>query len=279
MSHRKNKDRNKVSVAGFPAVDVVIPAYGCFDLLHSCLDALPAAADKIPLNVVVVDDAYPDADGLKIVVADMPYHITAVRNHENSGFGVTCNRGARIGGSEFILFLNTDVELLPFSIFLMVEAMKADPTIAVIGPKLLFPEDSGDPGRPAGKVQHAGMEINIRGEPFHIFVGWDRNSPKVNNPRSVPAVTGAAFLTRRADFKEVEGFDPIWGMGTYEDVDYCYRQTIRGKKIVYLPQAEGYHGVGSSAIAANKPYPLQQNLAVFKARWGGALRWTEWDVW
>lgn len=281
MSHRANKvvkDRNKISVA-YPGVDIIIPAYGCFDLLRKCLDAIPNAADETEFRVVVVDDGFPDEEGLRKVVADTPYHVTLLRNRENQGFGATCNRGARVGGSQFIFFLNSDVEMFPGSIKVMVDSIKSDPTVSILGPKLLFPEWSTSDTRPAGKIQHAGMEINIRGEPIHIFCGWGRYHPKVVNPRQVPAVTGAALLIRRQDFKDVNGFDPIWGTGTFEDVDLCYKQAVRGKRIVYLPQAEGYHAVGASAIAANKAYPLQQNMLVFKARWGGMLRWTEWETW
>jgi GT2 family glycosyltransferase len=259
----------------FAEVDVVIPYYGPADLMQKCLVALPAAAGEVALNVIVVDDFYLDGEEIQKIVAEIPYHITLVRNKENMGFGSTCNHGAKLGGAKYLLFLNTDVELLPHSIEIMVEGMNSDDTVSVIGPKLLFPEDSCDPSRPAGKVQHAGIEMNIRGDPFHIFCGWSRNNPKVTRPRMVPAVTGAAFLTRRADFIRVNGFDPLWGRGTVEDVDYCLKQSLAGKKTIYLPQAEGYHAVGAS----HTPYPLQQNLLIFKARWGFSLGWSEWELW
>jgi len=275
MSRHRHKDSGsgkKASLA-LPVVDVVIPYHGPAEFMRKCLAAIPAAAGNVAFNVVVVDDFFEDGQEIQKIVSDIPWHITLVRNKQNMGFGATCNRGARVCGARYVLFLNSDVELLPNSISSMIDAMNQDPTISVVGPKLLFPE--GSPYGPAETVQHAGMEINIRGEPFHIFIGWSRNHPKVNKPRTVPAVTGAAFMTRRDDFNSVDGFDPLWGLGTAEDVDYCMKQVSRGKHILYLPVAEGYHFVGGSQTR----YPLQQNLMIFKARWGGYLRWTDWELW
>ncbi len=274
-NRHKNPDSPKTSSMSFPIVDIVIPYHGPADFMRKCLAALPAAAGNRVFNTVVVDDFFEDGQEIQKIVADIPWHITLVRNKQNSGFGATCNRGARLCGARYLLFLNADVEMLPNSIQWMVDTLEKNPGVSVVGPKLLFPEDSQDTHRPAGTVQHAGMEINIRGEPFHIFCGWSRNHPKVTALREVPAVTGAAFLTRREDFNRVNGFDPLWGMGTFEDVDYCMKQTIHGKKIIYLPIAEGYHVAGGSQTR----YPIQQNLMIFKARWGGQLHWSDWELW
>jgi len=258
-----------------PGTDIVIPYYGPIEWARKCLASLPEAAGDTPFNVIIVDDCYQDGEEIRKLVAEMPYHITLLRNKENSGFGATCNRGAKAGGSRLIYFLNTDTESRPNSISLLAQAVMADPTIAIAGPRLLFPVDSTDPGRPAGKIQHAGMEINIRGDPFHIFLGWSRNNPKVVVPRTVTAVTGAALMIRREDFNAVGGFDPLWGKGTFEDVDICLKVQTQSKKVIYVPMAEAFHEAGGSKV----PYPLQQNLMIFKARWGGILRWSEWELW
>jgi GT2 family glycosyltransferase len=252
-----------------------VPYFGPIEWMQKCLASIPLAAGDTPFNVIVVDDFYQDGEELRKLIATMPYHIALLRNKENDGFGATCNRGARAGGSRLIYFLNTDTESLPNSISLLAQAIMADPSIAIAGPRLLFPLDSVDAGRPAGKIQHAGIEINIRGDPFHVFLGWSKDNPKVLVSRMVTAVTGAALMIRREDFNAVGGFDPLWGKGTFEDVDICLKVQTNSKKVIYCPQAEAYHEAGGSKV----PYPLQQNLMIFKARWGGMLRWSEWELW
>jgi GT2 family glycosyltransferase len=258
-------------------LDIVIPVYGQYNLLQKCLDAIPNAAEDVKYTTVLVDDAFDPALTTSSIKTTVPMNI--LRNPENKGFGATCNRGAKVGSAPFILFLNTDVELLPGAMERMIRFMQKDSNIAVAGPKLLFEEDQDDAMRPAGKVQHAGMEINIHGDPYHIFMGWDRNDPKVNQVRQVPAVTGAVMMIRRDLFQRVGGFDPIWGRGTFDDVDICYKMIAMGKVVAYIPQAEGYHKVGASVIPSGQGYPLQQNNSLFKARWMGQIRWTDWEVW
>ena len=271
--------RHKISGMSFPGLDVVIPAWGGFDFLKSCLLALPDALGETKASVVVVDDFSEDAEGCKKVVAESPLPVTLLRNHENLGFGGACNRGSRACGSPLILFLNTDVTMFPGSIAKMVDFMRTHEDYGVVGPKLIFPEVAGLEGRPAGKIQHAGMEFNIRGEPIHIFMGWDRDHPKVQVGREVPAVTGASFMVRRKQFMEFGGFDPLWGRGTFEDVDYCFKVRSSGGHVHYLAEAEGYHVAGGSSALTQTPFPLAQNFSLFRARWGGMIAWTEWEVW
>jgi O-antigen biosynthesis protein len=277
MAKRRHQTSLASPKAQFPSlgVNIVIPFYGAIDWMRKCLASIPEAARDTPFNVIVVDDCYQDGLEIRKLVAETPYHITLLRNKENIGFGNSCNRGAQAGGSRLIYFLNTDTESRPESISCLAKAIMADPSIAIAGPRLLFPIDSSDPGRPAGKIQHAGIEINIRGEPFHIFLGWSRNHPKVVVPRFVIAVTGAALMIKREDFNAVGGFDPLWGRGCFEDIDICLKVQTQGKKVLYFPQAEAFHEAGGS----KSPFPLQQNLMIFKARWGGMLRWSEWELW
>ena len=258
---------------GMVLLDVVVPVFGQPELLASCLKSLEETAPEVRYRLIVVDDASPC--DMKSVYDGLDAEI--VRNEKNLGFPATVNRGVKTGYAPLILLLNSDIVLFPGCIQAMLKEFE-ERSVGVVGAKLMFPPDSADRHRPAGKVQHAGMAFNIGGFPFHIRIGWDANHPKVNQRLdSLQCVTGALMMTRRFAWETAGGLSDVYGRGTFEDVEYCVRIKRMGYKVVYQPAAQAYHVVGASAGQAG--YPLQQNLQMFLERNRGIIEWDEWRLW
>ena len=254
-------------------VDIVIAVHNRFDLLEKCLDAIPAAANDIPYNVICVDNASTEENGFYSKRDD----ITLIRNKENLGFPIACNQGAAKKKSPFLFMLNSDVILEPNAIELLVNEMN-NPKTGVAGMLLVFPEyaEGLNAGiRPPLKVQHVGLETNIHGKWIHQFIGWSSTHPKVTAQRDVYAVTGAALMTRRTLWNKVGGFYEGYGLGTYEDADYCLSIRELGYNIVVVPEAKGTHYTGATAEKYGIPYPMDKNRMIFMQRWQHKLQWTE----
>lgn len=254
-------------------VDIVFAVHRRFDLFAECLDALPAAADGVTYRVIAVDNNSPKEE------ADDFYRgrsLQVVRNKENRGFPAACNQGAHAGWSPLIFFLNTDVVMEPKSLANLVRELD-EPKVGLAGMKLLFPLDSQDKSRPAGKVQHVGLAASIRGEFEHLFIGWSPDNPRVLAVHDVPAVTGAALLVRRSLFTRAGGFYLGYGIGTYEDVDLSMAAHGFGYQVVVCQEAVGYHHVGATARKYGIQYPLALNRALFLSRWGGKFGWSQYD--
>lgn len=194
-------------------VDIVIPVFNRSDLLKRCLEYIPGACQKNPFSIYVFDNGSTlmgESNNIRSYCeqAGAMY----LRNGVNLGFPTACNRAANKGISPLIFFLNDDVFLVEESIDKLVNAMD-EPTFGVAGMRLLFPLDSNDPSRPAGKIQHVGISTNIRGEFTHQFVSWSPENPRTKNIKHPLAVTGAAMMTRRKLFKQARGFFEGYGMG------------------------------------------------------------------
>lgn len=258
-------------------VTIVICVFGKFDLLKRCMDALPEAFDEIPYKVILYDNASPDkqeaSDYYRTVISE---NVTIVRSKENLGFVKACNLGAKRAKTPYIFFLNSDIILEPNCMKLMIEKAKEE-KVGVVGMKLIFPDDSIDPARPAGMLQHIGLETNIRGEFYHVFIGWKPDHYKINKVESVYAVTGAALLTHRNIWMKSGGFFAGYGIGTYEDIDFCLTVRSMGYKIVVEPLAIGTHYVGATSLHYQIPFPLEENKTLFMSRWGKRLIYTEWQ--
>jgi len=248
---------------------------GKFDLLTRCLDSIPDAAGDIPYRIILVDNNSPNRDEF---YADLNPRVTLIKNKENEGFIAASNTGAKRGKSPLIFMLNSDVVLDSGSIEKMVADLD-DPRIGVVGMKLRFPElkEHLHAVKNAGKIQHVGLATNIKGDFYHLFLGWEPDHPKVNAVRDVLAVTGAALMTRRNLWKQIEGFNPIYGFGCYEDVEYCLHVKAMEKQVIVEQEATGIHVTNATAKEFNVGFPLRENNLLMKSRWGGKYPWTCWQ--
>jgi GT2 family glycosyltransferase len=278
MSKRHNKKPQVVYKSAPSAMlDIIIPVYGRFDLLEKCLDCIPKSSNTVTYNIIVIDNASDQKE------ADEFYSkrndIILIRNKENVGFPRACNQGARRKTSPFIFFLNSDVLLEPNSIELLMSEFTKDETLGITGMLLVFPEtsDLNLAIRPPKKVQHVGMATNIHGKWIHQFIGWSDDNPKVLAQRNVYAVTGAALMTRRTLWNKIGGFYEGYGLGTFEDVDYCMSVRELGYNVIVVPEAKGIHYTGATAEKYKIPYALDNNRMIFLQRWKEKLMWSEWE--
>lgn len=276
--------KNKTNPVRNTLLDVVIVTGGRFDMLFKCLEALSKESETTAMSVYLVDNAVPaeewrQASELFAVKEDNKFGKFTVHHlQQELGYAEANNIGARLGTSPYIMFLNDDVELQPGAIQKVLETMQ-DNTVGIVGIKLLFPPTSTSPIRPAGKVQHVGMGLNIRGEPTHPLVSWSADHPKANVSRDVLFVTGACLTIRRRLFDAVGGFDRVYGLGTFEDCDLCFKVKQVGQRVFINAEALGYHYVGSTAEKKRVQFPIQQNRMIFQTRWAnsGLMSWTDWE--
>jgi GT2 family glycosyltransferase len=259
-----------------PAViDVVITTSGRFDMLTKCLNALKREAETTPLNIYVIDNASPAEE--RISNEALFQGISSKRLTQEVGFPQANNEGARMGSAPLILFLNDDAELHSGAIPEIVKTFN-DETVGVVSIKLIFPPDSA-PNRAAGKIQHVGMGMTMRGDIDHPLLGWSPEHPKANVSRDVICVTGACLAVRRHLFNKVQGFGLEYGLGTWEDVDLCFKIRGMGFRVYVNTHATGYHYAGATQEKKRRGYPLQQNRLIFQSKWQstGLMSWTSWE--
>ena len=243
MSRKQKREKSTPSL-----IDIVIINGGRFDMLEKCLDALYKEAQTTPLSIFLMDNASPPEERIQNArlfeyqaEKDEKAGVREFRTkrlQQSQGFPVTNNEMARIGHSPLILFLNDDVELHAGALEKIVRTFDTE-SIGVVGIKLLFPPSSTSPIRPAGKVQHIGMSLNIRGDASHPLVGWSPDNPKTCISRDVFAVTGACLTIRRQLFNKIGGFNPVYGIGTWEDVELCVMAREFGQRVFVNTDALG----------------------------------------
>lgn len=271
----KKRKSNHNSIRTVVSTSIVIPVFGAFDKLYQCLHSLQN--QNLDTKIVLVDDASPtpllneiDKFGLN---REFRQSLSVIVHKENKGFPYSCNHGAmRSGRSTYIVFMNSDIVTTPGWLEAMKGVFEKDPKVGVVGAKLIFPPvQLNDPERPAGKIQHAGIVFQPTQRPYHAFIGWNPDNPKVNQERELQAVTGALLMTRRDIFNTVGGFNLKYGKGTFEDLEYCFMVREHGYKVIYTPNAVAYHYTNASG----QPFPIGPNFYLFKSQFSSKIIWDE----
>jgi GT2 family glycosyltransferase/glycosyltransferase involved in cell wall biosynthesis len=253
----------RIPHAAEPVVSVIISTYGQLQVTLACLRSIASHAPSAPIEVIVVDDAYPGPDDMGSLRA-IP-GIILLRNATNLGFLLSCNQAARTAKGKYIYFLNNDTELREGSIDRLVELLDSRPDVGLAGSKLLFPD---------GTLQEAGGILWNDATGWNYGRGENPNRPDFNYVREVDYCSGASLMVRRELFDSLGGFDKDFVPAYYEDADLAFRIRERGFKVFYEPRSEVIHLEGtshgtdvSSGIKAHQLVNQQRMLT----RWGETL--------
>jgi GT2 family glycosyltransferase len=237
-----------------PKCSIIIPVFNNAALTRACLDRVLATMPAdIAWEIVVIDDASTDATA--DLLGNYGDRIRIVSHAVNKGFSISCNDGAAIASGQYLVFLNNDTVPQQGWLEALVQYADRHPESAVVGSKLLFPNDT---------IQHCGIVICADGEPRHLYSGFPANHPLANKPRRLKAVTGACMLIRQADFRAAGGFDRAYTNG-YEDVDLCLRLGEAGRETHCCPESTLYHLEAVTRSLANDSQV--QNRKLFNLRW------------
>lgn len=257
-------------------VDIIIPNFRRFDLLEKCLNAIPEAMGNISYRVLIWDNGSPKEEKEFYKTYTHSFEMKVFESSTNLGYPKACNYLAKRATAPLLFVLTSDVFLNKGSGDALVREMDNLDT-GIVGMKLLFPE--GSQSGPAGKIQHVGLAWNIRADIFHLFSGWSPDNPRVLKVRDVFAVTGAAFMTRRNLWNKIGGFNERYGLGTWEDVEYCTEVRKLGYNVIVSQQATAYHWTNATALAYGIGYPINENKNIFMSKFGKDIIWDEWRHW
>ena len=219
-----------MDVQGRPTASIVIPVHNRPTITRQCLDALLAEPEgEIDRQLVVVDDG--STDMTPSLLDTYRDRVLVIRNETALGFAGACNTGVKAATGEFVVLLNNDTVPTSGWLSALVNYAVQHPAAAVVGAKLLFPNDT---------VQHAGVVIGLNSLPHHIYAGFPADHPATSVSRRFQIVTAACTLFRRGPWQELGGLDTAFLNG-WEDVDYCLRAGEAGHEIHYCAESVVYH--------------------------------------
>jgi GT2 family glycosyltransferase len=218
-----------------PIVSVIIPVFNGWEITDRCLKAIRLCQDLVPFEIIVVDDASKDQTSSELRKIRGIHVIT---KHVNSGYLLSNNEAARYSRGKYLMLLNNDTEPITGWLDNSVDIMEKQPTVAIVGSKLLYPN---------GNVQEAGGQVFSNGNAWNLGrSATNKSSPEVCSVREVDYCSAAALLVRRDFWVSVGGFDVRYTPAYYEDTDLCFSAWENGYKVIYQPESIVVHHEGMS---------------------------------
>lgn len=239
-----------------PDVTAILVNYNAGNELAVALRSIQSDCAQVEWEAVIVDNA--SSDNSAAIVETFP-RATLIRNPANVGFGRAVNQAAAVATAPRLLLVNPDCRLVSGAISTLRSVLDAEPSCAVVGPRIFDPEGTvqgsarGDPDMLTGLFGRTGalrvllpflpvarrnvvVEDAVRTGASSVVVDW---------------LSGACMLIRRDAFTAAGGFDERFFL-YWEDADLCRRLRNRGFQVRYVPGASAVHQVGRSSQTARR---------------------------
>ena len=210
---------------------------------------LPVVVKNSATAKIYIADNNSTDDSVAFVNSNFP-GVTIISNPSNDGFAKGYNLALKHVKEEYLVLLNSDVEVTPGWIDPIIVLMETDKSIAACQPKILDYNKRN-------KFEYAGAAggfIDKYGYPFcrgRIFNELEEDQHQYDNLKEVFWATGACMFVRANAFWEVGGFDDDY-FAHMEEIDVCWRMKNVGYKIFVEPKSFIYH-VGGGTLNKLSP--------------------------
>jgi GT2 family glycosyltransferase len=210
-----------------PSIDVVIVAYGRYELTDSCLRHL--RGQSVEHRVIVVDNGSTDDTRARLAAEWPEVHVESF--DRNRGFAEACNRGVAAGSGEIVVLLNNDVDVRPDFLERLVAPLESNPAIGSVAALMLQPGERF--------IDSAGLVADAVLACFPRLQGQEVGLARSERPVLLgPAGTAAAY--RRSAWEQVGGLDEAI-FAYMEDFELAVRLRAAGWKTILASDAVGVH--------------------------------------
>lgn len=218
---------------------------------------LPSVVERTPNAEVIVADNGSTDDSLVWLRMHYP-EVKTITLDKNYGFAGGYNRALRDVDADYVVLLNSDVEVTVGWLEPLVEVLDKSADVAVVAPKL---RSVTEPQR----FEYAGAAggfIDYLGYPFcrgRILSTVEEDCGQYDDCRDIFWASGAAMCCRREVFLAVGGFDEDF-FAHMEEIDLQWRMQLAGWRIAVEPRSVVYHlGGGTLPASPNKIFLNHRN--------------------
>ncbi len=229
-------------------IAVIILNWNGKSLLEKFLPPLLAYTPQSIADIIVADNASDD-DSIRFMKSEYP-EVQLIQLDKNYGFAEGYNRAIAQLEHQYIVLLNSDVEVTPNWLETALNYLEAHSDIIALQPKILSYKNKNS-------FEYAGAcggYLDIYGYPFcrgRIFDAVEKDTHQYDDCIDILWASGACLFVRTEEYKKAGGLDASF-FAHQEEIDLCWRLASRGKRIVCLPDSIVYH-VGGATLSESNP--------------------------
>ena len=227
-----------------PRISVIIPSWNTVDLLKVCIECVRVHTPD-PLEIIVVDNG--STDGSRDILRHLESaSIRPILLPVNQGFASACNHGLRAATGDILCLLNTDAFVTRGWSQSILSRMRKT------GAGMAGPWTNAAKGPQRRKWRHRMIP------------------PMFRRPLEVDFLSFFCVVMTRDVLSQVGWLDEQFGLGSFEDDDYCRRARKLGFRLVIDPRSWVWHAAHRTMMANDLDIKelTNQGKKVFEAKWG-----------
>lgn len=239
--------------ADFGLTSIILVTYNQFHYTQMCVESLRFRTDE-PFELIVVDNG--STDETVDYFRNQP-DVTLIANPDNRGFPAAVNQGLAVATGRQILLLNNDTIVSTGWLRRILETLASDPKIGLVGP--------------VSNSVSGPQEIDVSYRDLASMDGfaWDHGRRFAQQRIDLDRLVGFCLLIRREVINTIGTLDERFGIGNFEDDDYCRRAHHAGFRIVVACDSFVHHFgsrtfVGSGIDTGSL---LRENRQKFQQKW------------
>ena len=225
-------------------------------MLRRFLPNVITNTQRADVEIVVADNG--STDGSLAYLRTEPVRV--IELGENFGFAEGYNRAIAQVDSDYVVLLNSDVEVMPCWLDTLLEYARTHEEVVALQPKVLSWYSKQDVlvgKRQKVQFEHAGAAggmIDCLGYPYcygRLLTNLEEDNGQYDTPTPIFWASGACMFIRRDVYVKEGGLDSVF-FAHQEEIDLCWRLHCRGYQIMSVPQSVVYH-VGGGTLEYESP--------------------------
>jgi len=243
-----------------PLISIIVLSYNNLELTQACLHSIDNYSDYTNIEIIVIDNA--STDGTTEFLEHWKLHACnrkAILNTTNKGFAIGNNQGLLMASGAYLVLLNNDTYVTPGWLRTLYNHLKHDPSIGLIGPvtnnignEAKIPIDYND-------VQQM-LDISSKYTHHHLGKTFEINT-----------LAFFCVMMPRQVYEQIGQLDEQFGLGFFEDDDYCRRVKKAGFRIMCAEDVYIHHQLSASFLKLDtntRRSLFATNKKIYEAKWG-----------
>ncbi len=258
----------------FPLASILTATYNNLAINKAWLNSILTETDYPNYEIIAVDNGSTDGTAEWLIeAAEREPRLRVICNRENRGYAAANNQALRKSQGEFLCLLNNDTLVTRGWLSTLIGHLRKNPRLGLVGPVSNY----------VGNEAMIPVNYRRHGE----LPRWAQWYCRLHDGESVPAPMVGFFCVAmsKAVCREVGELDEQFGLGCFEDDDYCRRVRRHGYEIRFVHDAFVHHWSRATfRLLGHEKYlsTYGENQRRFEAKWSddGASRSykTRWDA-
>lgn len=234
------EQRLPAETSTFAGISIVIPVFNALDDARACVESIYRVGAELPIEVIVIDNgSRPDV--LKWLRDESRRHeqFWYISLTENLGFSKAINLGIEHARGEYIALQNSDTVVTTGWLDRLISALQCDPQLGVVSPMTNYVGNGPQIAEDARQLPVSEAEAYAASIAHHEDIQYVADR----------LVFFCVVIPRRV-ITMLGGLSGAYGMGNFEDDDYCVRAVTAGYKLGVVRNSFVYHH-GSKTFRVN----------------------------